>query len=120
MLSAGMTVDDAMTCPEGDVDPRWGITWSATEGGRRDTQPCPAIDGMETAGVASRLCGRNGKWEEEVEVINCRNVVFENLFNEAVSYNDQLLCKEGTICQSMFDPIHHHSFPLHVANADVK
>lgn len=77
---------DVVTCKEGDQDPRWALYWKATVAGARDSQPCPAaINGVETAGFASRLCDTRGRWADEVDVTNCRSIAFQDLGNEAVS-----------------------------------
>ena len=81
----GTNPGDTPMCPAGDADPRWSIQWSSTEAGRRDSQPCPTIQGTNTTGFAFRECGEDGKWEEEVDVINCRSAQFEELENQAVS-----------------------------------
>lgn len=77
------TPDDVISCPEGDIDPRWGIEWAAAQAGRRGTQPCPAFDDADTVGFAFRVCGQDGEWEEEVDVTVCRNLMFSMLESQA-------------------------------------
>lgn len=72
-------------CHNNDRDPRWGIVWTATAVGTWDSQPCPAIGGMQSSGFAYRLCSHSRHWEEEVDVLNCKSVAFDDLDSNAVS-----------------------------------
>ena len=81
---AGLEDDASARCPNGDVDSRWGISWLATPAGGRDSQPCPVVGNGTSSGFAFRTCGADGDWEEEVDVMNCRDSRFLQLDEAAV------------------------------------
>ena len=84
------------TCPDGDKDPRWGIAWTTTTAGNRDSQPCPAVNGAQSVGFANRRCDSDGDWEEQVDVSNCGSAAFaeveSNAVRDAVSRNYKHAC----------------------------
>ena len=71
-------------CINGDKDTKWGLVWNTTLAGNRDSQPCPVVSGVQSAGFAFRRCGDNGEWEEEVDVSNCRSLAFDEIERNAV------------------------------------
>lgn len=75
---------DILRCDDGDRDSRFNLAWTTTLAGRKDSQPCPTVAGVESTGFASRLCDIEGEWEDQVDVLNCRSVKFDELENSAV------------------------------------
>ena len=72
-------------CEDGDVDEVYGIQWDSTAVGTSDNKPCPAINGMETQGMAFRKCLEGSEWSSKVNVSNCQSPEFMDLREMAVS-----------------------------------
>jgi hypothetical protein len=96
VLTATDGVDSISMCNDDDVDQRWGLVWTATVAGSRDSQPCPAISGVQSVGFAFRLCDSDGQWDKEVDVSMCSSAAFDEIERNAVRHDKHMIGKDST------------------------